>query len=77
MMIVFCASRSPLQHAAGGGENGARECCLVWRVLWGQDLGSTIPKPGQIGTVSDGRCLTEELYHGKQGRGNLGTVASL
>lgn len=76
MIFAFCASSS-LQHTAGGGENGAREWCLVWRVLRGQKLGSAIPKPGQVGTVSDGRCLTEELQHGKQGRGNLGTLASL
>lgn len=44
--------------------------------LVGARTGGSIPKPGQIGTVSDGRCLTEELHHGK-GRGNLGTLASL
>lgn len=39
MIFVFCASSSPLQHTVGGQENGARERCLGWRVLWGQEQG--------------------------------------
>lgn len=71
IIFAFCAYSFPLYHSAGGGENAAGELCLVWRVLWGQELGSTIPKPGQIGRMSDGRCMTEELHHGSMEGGAL------